>query len=35
MSSGLGMITGWITDRQDKPFTPSMTRTFSENGEVS
>jgi hypothetical protein len=29
------MITGWTTERQERPFTPSMTRTFSENGEVS
>ena len=28
-------IVGWITERQERPFTPSMTRTFSENGEVS
>ena len=29
------MIIGWITERHAKPFTPSITRTFSENGEVS
>ncbi len=29
------MITGWITERQARPFRPSITRTFSEKGEVS
>jgi hypothetical protein len=28
------MITGWITERHAAPLIPSMTRTFSEKGDV-
>ena len=33
--SGLGMMLGWITERQANPLSPNISRIFSENGEVS